>query len=49
MMVQIPTGFVLIQRGDSLKWGMLFHPIKEIRKDFLVHSSFLIPHFSESF
>ena len=47
MLVQIPAGFVLIQGPDSLKWRMLFHLIKEIRKDFLIHSSFLIPNYSD--
>ena len=25
----------------------LIYPIKEIRKDFIIHSSFLIPHYSD--
>ena len=31
MMVQIPTGFVLIQRVESLKRRMFSYSIKEIR------------------
>jgi hypothetical protein len=37
-------GFVLIQRSGGGFNASRFPLIKEIRQDFIIHSSFLIPH-----
>jgi len=42
MLVQIPTGFVLIKSSNKLIHRVFAHSIKLIRKDFFIHSSFLI-------
>jgi len=42
-MVQIPLGFVLIMVWKNLIQRDFPIQIKEIRKDFYIHSSFLIP------
>jgi len=43
MVVQIPTGFVLIQSSSNPTHRIIHLFIKEIRKDFINNSSFLIP------